>query len=92
MKSPGFAPQERASFNKIVKSGFVDTFREFNDEPHQYSWWSYRTRAREINVGWRIDYICASERAMEDVEGAAILAHVMGSDHCPVSIEISNFR
>ena len=92
VKNAGFTPQERAGFNKIVKAGFVDTFRAFNDEPQQYTWWSYRTRARERNVGWRIDYFCVSERAMAQVKDAAILAHVMGSDHCPVSIAVEKFK
>ena len=91
VKNAGFTPQERVGFNNIVKAGFVDTFRHFNQEPQQYSWWSYRTKARERNVGWRIDYFCASERAMPNVKEAAILAHVMGSDHCPVSIAVEDF-
>ena len=90
VKHAGFTPQERANFTKIVNAGFVDTFRMFNQEPNQYTWWSYRTRARERNVGWRIDYFCISERAKSEVKSAKILSDVMGSDHCPVQIEVEN--
>lgn len=90
VKSAGFTPQERASFTNILGAGFVDTFRLFNQEPHQYSWWSYRTKARERNVGWRIDYFCASERLKPQLEKAEILSDVMGSDHCPVLLETTD--
>ena len=88
VKNAGFTPQERLSFSKLLDNGFIDSFREFNQEPHQYSWWSYRTRARERNVGWRIDYFCVSERIKTNLKGASILADVHGSDHCPVAIDI----
>ncbi len=89
VKTAGFTPQERMSFSKLLDAGFIDTFRKFNQEPHQYSWWSYRTRARERNVGWRIDYFCVSERLAQSLSDAAILADVYGSDHCPISLSIS---
>ncbi|SMF71794.1 exodeoxyribonuclease III [Pseudobacteriovorax antillogorgiicola] len=88
VKNAGFTPQERANFTKIVQSGFVDTFRIFNQDPQNYTWWSYRTRARERNVGWRIDYFCVSERIQDRVADARILSDVMGSDHCPVAIDL----
>ena len=88
-KSAGFSDEERAGFDDIVAAGFVDTFRHFYpDETDQYSWWSYRGGARTKNVGWRIDYFCASEGLMDRVKSAAILSEVMGSDHCPVQLEI----
>lgn len=89
VKTAGFTPQERASFTKLIDAGFLDTFRLFNSEPHQYTWWSYRTRARERNVGWRIDYFCVSERLEPHLKDAGILADVYGSDHCPVTLDIS---
>lgn len=86
---PGFSYEERAGFNKIVEAGFVDTFRHFHpDTADAYTWWSYRAGARGKNVGWRIDYFCVSENFMESVKSANILSDVMGSDHCPVQIEL----
>ena len=73
--------------DSFVAAGFVDTFRIFNQEPNQYTWWSYRFSARAKNVGWRIDYFCVSGGARERVKNAAILPEVMGSDHCPVELE-----
>ena len=87
--SPGFSDQERAGFGNLVKAGFVDTFREFEKGEGHYSWWSYRAGARKNNVGWRIDYWCVSESLREKVTAASILPYVMGSDHCPVVMEIS---
>jgi len=88
--NPGFTPEERASFDRIVKAGFIDTFRVFNKSPGQYSWWSYRTKARDRNVGWRIDYFCASQSLQDYLKRAEILADVHGSDHCPVLLEVSD--
>jgi len=89
-KSAGFSDEERAGFDDIVAAGFVDTFRHFHpDEPDHYSWWSYRGGARGKNVGWRIDYFCVSAPFMDRVTSAKILPDVMGSDHCPVQIELS---
>lgn len=87
-KNPGYLPEERAWMEKFTSSGFVDSFRMFNSEPGQYSWWSYRFKARENNVGWRIDYHCVNEAFRTKVLSADILSQVMGSDHCPVSITL----
>lgn len=84
----GFLPVERAWLDKLTASGYVDTFRQFNREPEQYTWWSYRFRAREKNVGWRIDYFFVSENMMENVVDSYILADVHGSDHCPIGLKI----
>lgn len=89
VKNPGFTPEERKSFDHIVSEGFIDTFRYFNQEPEQYSWWSYRAKAREKNVGWRIDYFCVSESLKEKLKNAEIHQSVYGSDHCPVSLTLS---
>jgi exodeoxyribonuclease III len=85
-KNAGFTPEERAWMDSFVAAGYVDTFRIFNQEPDQYTWWSYRFSARAKNIGWRIDYFCVTSEAREQVENAAILAEVTGSDHCPVSL------
>ena len=88
--SPGFSDEERASFGKMLESGFVDTFRHFNpDLEGAYSWWSYRAGARPRNIGWRIDYFGVSTPFIQRVASAAILPHVHGSDHCPVGIVLS---
>jgi len=87
-KISGFLPQERAWIDKFVRHGYVDTFREFHPEPEQYTWWSMRTRARERNVGWRIDYFFVTEGFRERVKDAFILPEVQGSDHCPIGVEI----
>ena len=84
--NPGFTDEEREGFDNIVKAGYIDTFREFNQEPEHYSWWSYRTRARDRNVGWRIDYFCLSPKLRPRLKDAFIRADVHGSDHCPVGI------
>ena len=88
-ESPGFYWEEREWFSQFLKSGFRDVFRERHpNEPNLYSWWSYRTQARERNVGWRIDYCCVNDDFAAQVKNAEIHADVFGSDHCPVSIEI----
>ncbi len=88
-RNPGFTDEERGKMTEMLGSGFVDTFRHFYPEKEgAYSWWSYRFRSREKNAGWRIDYFLVSERFMEHVKDARILSDVMGSDHCPVVIEI----
>lgn len=88
-KNPGFSDEERASFDNIVNAGFIDTFRHFHpDTPEAYSWWSYRAGARARNVGWRIDYFCASASLADKLESASILDQVLGSDHCPVVLQI----
>jgi exodeoxyribonuclease III len=87
-KISGFLPEERAWIDKFLSHGYVDTFREFNKEENQYTWWSYRTRARERNVGWRLDYFFVNQEFTKQVESSYILSEVMGSDHCPVGIDI----
>ncbi|WP_048057457.1 exodeoxyribonuclease III [Metallosphaera cuprina] len=85
----GFTPEERKWFHEFLLSGFVDTFRLFVKEPGHYSWWSYRFHAREKNIGWRIDYCVVSKELESKVKKAEILEKVMGSDHAPVTVEIS---
>ena len=85
----GFLPMERAWMDKFVTHGFIDTFRHFNKDPNHYTWWSLRTRARERNIGWRLDYIFVTRNLLNYVSKASILPHVGGSDHCPVGIELS---
>lgn len=88
-KSPGFSDQERASFDHILEAGFTDTFRHFYPEKADaYSWWSYRAGARGKNVGWRIDYFCTSKILNPRLRQASILADVLGSDHCPVTLTL----
>lgn len=87
-RNPGFTDEERESFSRILESGFIDTFREFTKDGGHYSWWSYMGRAREKNVGWRIDYFCISRALRPRLEGASILPEVQGSDHCPVVMEL----
>lgn len=89
-KSAGFSDQERASFDSILEAGFTDTFRHFYpDTEAAYSWWSYRAGARGKNVGWRLDYFCASDSLTPRLASASILSEVLGSDHCPVTLTIS---
>ena len=87
-KVSGFLPEERAWIDKFLSNGYVDTFRMFNKEPDNYTWWDMITRARERNVGWRIDYFYVNEEFKKKVKDAFILADVMGSDHCPIGIEL----
>lgn len=86
--SSGFLPEEREWLTKYVDSGFIDTFREFNTDPHHYSWWSYRANARANNKGWRIDYHMATEPLKERLTSASILPNAFHSDHCPIVVEI----
>ena len=88
-KISGFLPEERAWIDKFLSRGFIDTFRVFNEEPGQYTWWDFKTRARERNVGWRIDYFFVTENLRTNLKDAYILADVVGSDHCPVGIRIA---
>lgn len=84
----GFLPVERAWIDRLVEHGYVDTFRHFNNEPGRYSWWDYKTRSRERNVGWRIDYFFITKGLLPRLKKAFIMSDVMGSDHCPVGIEL----
>ena len=88
-KNPGYLPEERAWMDEFIDGGYVDTFRMFNKEPDQYSWWSYRLKAREKNVGWRIDYHCVDEGFKDKVADAGIHQEVFGSDHCPVRVDLN---
>jgi exodeoxyribonuclease III len=87
-KVSGFLPMERAWMDKFVAHGYVDTFREFNKEPGQYTWWDLKSRARERNVGWRIDYFFVTRNLLPSVSKAFIMPEVAGSDHCPVGITL----
>ncbi len=84
----GFLPVERAWLDKFMEHGLVDTFRMFNQEPGQYTWWDVKSRARERNVGWRLDYFYVDDGFKGQVEQSYIMSDVMGSDHCPVALTI----
>lgn len=88
-KNTGFLPEERAWIDKLIEHGFVDTFRIFHEDGGHYSWWDYKTRARERNVGWRIDYFFVNKAFSKRVRRAFILPDIEGSDHCPVGIELA---
>ncbi len=85
-KNAGFTDEERDKFTELIESGYVDSFREFEKGPDHYTWWSYRTKSREKNVGWRIDYFVVSKEFMPKVKESTILSSVMGSDHCPIRL------
>ena len=85
----GFLPEERAWLDGFIKSGFVDSFRYLNPEPHNYSWWSYRANARNNNKGWRIDYALVSAPLKEHISRAFLLPEAKHSDHCPVGVELT---
>lgn len=87
-KNTGFLPQERAWLDRFFSEGFVDTFRHFNKEGGHYSWWDYKTGARKRNVGWRIDYFMIDETSAPRLKGAGMMSEVVGSDHCPIYIEM----
>jgi len=87
-KSSGFLPKERAWIDALIAAGFHDTLRLFTDAPEQYSWWDLRTRARARNVGWRIDYFFISDNLRDRITAARIRPDIMGSDHCPIEIEL----
>jgi exodeoxyribonuclease-3 len=87
--SSGFLPEERAWMSSFLKSGFIDSFRDFTKAPHHYSWWSYRAASRERNKGWRIDYNMLSETLLDRFKRAAILPEAKHSDHCPVLLELN---
>ncbi len=84
----GFLPEEREWMDSFIEAGYKDTFRHFCSLPEMYTWWSYRFHAREKNIGWRLDYTCVNDSFIENVVSSTIMSDVMGSDHCPVKIEI----
>lgn len=89
-RNAGFSPQEREKMTELLKAGFIDTFRHLNpDQEGAYTWWSYMFNARIKNVGWRIDYFLVSERIKGLIQDAQIYSDVMGSDHCPIGLEIA---
>lgn len=87
-RNHGFTAEERAGFDACMQAGFIDTFRLFESNGGHYTWWSPMNKARERNVGWRIDYFLASEQLRPKIQRAWILGHVDGSDHCPVGLEV----
>ena len=89
-RNPGYLPQERDWMSRFLDAGYVDTFRMFNQDPGNYTWWTYRFDARTRNVGWRIDYHCVSADFREQVLESMILNEIKGSDHCPVLIRIQD--
>ncbi|TAF30783.1 MAG: exodeoxyribonuclease III [Cytophagales bacterium] len=86
--SSGFLPEERAWLTKFIDTGFIDSFRHFNKEPHHYTWWSYRAGSRGKNLGWRIDYQMAAKELENRLTRCVILPQAMHSDHCPVLLEL----
>src|SRR6185312_13744988 len=89
-KNAGFCPEERAWMTKFLKAGYVDTFRHFTADPEHYTWWSYRPGIRERNVGWRIDYFLSDHDSRSRLKATTHQTHIMGSDHCPVSLQIKD--
>ena len=87
-KNAGFTDEERAKMTRLLSNGFIDSFRQLYPEQVTYSWWSYRFRAREKNAGWRIDYFIVSERLLPRIKDAKIHTEILGSDHCPVELEL----
>lgn len=87
-KTSGFLPEERAWMDTFIESGFVDSFRKFNDQPDNYTWWSYRANSRAKNLGWRIDYHMATASMEDRIKSSIILADAKHSDHCPILIEV----
>lgn len=87
-RNAGFTAEERASFDRLIQLGFVDTFREFEKGPGHYTWWSQRPGIRERNIGWRIDYFCVSRGLHPRIKAAGIYPQILGSDHCPVYLEL----
>ncbi len=87
-ETSGFLPVEREWLTKFLDNGYVDTFREFNQDGENYTWWSYRTKARDRNVGWRLDYFFVNDEFKSHVTDSYILSDVLGSDHCPIALKI----
>ena len=90
--NPGYLPEERAWMRSFLEAGYTDTFRMFNSEGGNYTWWSYRTRGRERNVGWRLDYFCVNQGFSDRIASSEIRSEVMGSDHCPVVLNVKDDR
>jgi exodeoxyribonuclease-3 len=88
-KVSGFLPVEREWMGRFISHGYIDTFRRFNNEPGHYTWWDMKTRARERNIGWRLDYFLVSEDLISSVSNAFIMPDIQGSDHCPVGIVLT---
>ncbi|MDO8555898.1 MAG: exodeoxyribonuclease III [Nanoarchaeota archaeon] len=87
-KNPGFTDEERQSFSTLLDAGFVDMFRQFTKSAGHYTWWNPMAQCRVRNIGWRIDYTCASKSLQSKIKSSTILPHVFGSDHCPVSVSL----
>jgi len=87
-QTSGFLPEERAEVERWIRAGWIDVFRRFEPGPGHYTWWSQRLGVRERNIGWRIDYVLASPAAMRFARGAFLAPHVLGSDHCPVAVDL----
>jgi exodeoxyribonuclease-3 len=88
-KSSGFLPEERAWMDKFTESGFIDSFRYFNPDPHHYTWWSYRAGSRSKNLGWRIDYHMLTNELQDKLKSSVILPNAIHSDHCPIVLELN---
>ena len=88
-KISGFLPEEREWMDRFFAAGFIDTLREFDQRPELYTWWDQKSRARERNVGWRIDYFFVNEELRSNLKGAKIHPDIMGSDHCPIELTLS---
>jgi len=86
--NPGFHPREREDFARLLKAGFIDTFRYLHPETKKYSWWSYKFHARQRNIGWRIDHFCVSQDLKNKLVKAEINDKIMGSDHCPITLSL----
>jgi exodeoxyribonuclease-3 len=85
----GFLPEERAWLSSLIESGFIDSFRFLNKEPHNYTWWSYRANSRANNKGWRLDYAMVSEPLRDKIKRSTILSQAVHSDHCPILLELA---
>ncbi len=88
-RNAGFTIEEREAFDRLLDAGFVDSFRDFEQQGGHYTWWSYQSGARERNIGWRIDYVCVSQALRPALQSAFIQPAVLGSDHCPVGISLT---